>query len=764
MTAERVTYVEVDIPYCSLVYGTAPCTAEVGVTGAIKCFNTKVTCQDSANYTPATVTLRWAVPALHLSQDIDAIPCVRSVAMTPGVISLGGDLGVRSTVTVTLDDFPWPDTGEGYDKYYAERTYNPFTQGSYWGKFRARQPYLRGAALRIYRGTPGQALSEMEIRHYFVEASNGPTTGGQFQIVAKDALKLADDERAKAPALSQGYLLAAITDAATSATLSPSGIGDDEYPASGYVCIGGNEVCSFTRSGDALTLTRGQLGTTASAHNGDDRVQLVLRYAAADPADIIYDLLTGYTAITSGMIPLANWQAETAAYSQNVYTATITEPTGVNSLVAELVEQAGLALWWDEIAEQIRLRVLRSIPTDATLYDSETIMEGTLQVTEQPTKRLSQVWTYYGQVDPTQALTNLDNYRSAELTVDPSAEVDNGSPQIKTITSRWIPALGRSVAARLNAIQLGRFVAPPRRVNFALLRDGNYPVELGDGLRVGGWSIQDETGAATTIPVQVTSINQEDDRSVVEAEEVLFTQYDEADLLDRVITIDSHYNDFNLRAVHDSLFPTLTDADVSAGVTLTVVVAEGVRIGATVAGTSGHAFEIGTFPSGLPIYVVINGLVQGKGGYGGDGGDNTKSPTNGQDGGTAIYTRQAIHIVLNSTGSIYGGGGGGAGAARYGTKNGGGGGAGKGNTPSAGGNATPFASPGGPSTYLTNGYAGPGEAPSGKDGGAGGGRGAAGESAEYGSATPGAAGRAIDGVSYCTFDVNDGERFGTEVN
>lgn len=742
-------------------------------TGQHKCFNTLKSCQDRDNFNATTVTHRFAMPALHLADDIDAIPCVRAVQMSPGQISLGEDLGIRASVSVAFEDFLWPDTGEGFDKYYAERTYDPYSQGTFWGKFRARQPFLRGKALRIIRGTADQAIADMETRHYFVESFDGPSPRGLFQITAKDGLKLADDDRAKAPAPNTGYLQAAITDSDTAATLVPAGVGDDEYAASGYLCIGGNEIVSFTRSGDSLTIARGALGTTAQAHNAQDRVQTVLRYSGDDAADIVNDLLLNYTDLASGNLPVADWQEETAAFLLNVYTATIAEPTGVATLLAELVQQAGLVLWWDAEAQQVRLRVLRAIPAEVELIDADVYLAGSLEVREQPNKRLSQIWTYYGQVDPTKPLSELDNYRSIEVTVDLEAQADYGSPAVKAINSRWIPALGRSIATRLNDILLGRFRDPPRQVQFALLRHGDYDVNLGDTRRVAGWSIQDETGASDEIPVQVTSLSERDSDKLVEAEEVLFRQYQTADLDDRVITIDTDYLDFNLRAVHDTLFPAITAQDVSNGVTLTCIIASGAIVGASSTGV--RAFDVGSFPAGLPILLVVNGRIQGAGGRGGKGGYANAAvfppvevaPEDGEGGGTALYTRQAITLELNTSGEIWGGGGAGPGGSARGVSNqyeGGAGGGGQGKKPGKGGVAVAPGKDGTDATPEAPGVGGKGDAPWGNEGGDGGAKGQPGDSSSFSSASPGSAGNAIDGVSYVTVSVNDGDRAGPEVN
>jgi len=59
---EPVTVVELKCSRCSLVYGDAPCTAEVGTTGEQKCFNTRATCQDPENYAPEDKFVRFGNP------------------------------------------------------------------------------------------------------------------------------------------------------------------------------------------------------------------------------------------------------------------------------------------------------------------------------------------------------------------------------------------------------------------------------------------------------------------------------------------------------------------------------------------------------------------------------------------------------------------------------------------------------------------------------------------------------------------------------
>lgn len=738
-------------------------------TGTAKCFNSLKTCQDRVNFLNNPVTLRFSEDNVYLPTDIEAFPMITSVSFQPATISLGKDLGQRATLTIGFRDRPHSDTGPGFDKYYAERSYNPFEQGSFWGKFRARQPYLKGRSLRLIRGFLGDALADMETRHYIIESFNGPTPKGEYTLVAKDVLKLADGDRAQGPLVSNGFLVANITNVATTATLSPSGIGNAEYPSSGYVAIGGEEIMAFTRSNDTLTLTRGQLGTTAAAHEAQDRVQLVLRYDGEDPADIIYDLFVNYAAIPAEYINLSEWQTETGSFLQRLYGANIPEPTDVSKLVSELIEQAALSMWWDDEAQLIRLRVLRAISTQAAIYDDNNILEGTLSVTEQPNQRASQIWTYYGVKNPLRPLDEPDNFRSTLATVNLQAETDEGQAAIVKIFSRWIPAFGRDTAGRLNDIQLGRFQVPPRLFQFEVFRGSTIEPTLGSGYQVGAYSIQDEFGAPAYAPIQITRLNPLSDRFTIEAEEMLFETLDPADLTNRTIIIDSDILNVNLRSLHDSLYPEPI-AFESPSINVTCIVQPGVIVGS--ANNGSVAFDVGTWPGGVNITLRVEGGIHGAGGAGGNGGKNNNSEgegTSGSPGGTALYTRYPIVLDLDEgLARVWGGGGGGAGGRGRSSLggSGGGGGGGAGQVPGAGG--VPLdddfgPSPGSPGTLTAGGAAGAGGGSGSHDGGAGGNPGQAGALSSSFFAVGGAAGTAIDGISFVT-KIGTGSIAGAEVN
>lgn len=665
---KSLTYIEIDIPFCVRTYGVSPCTASIPATGAYKCFNTRKTCQDRAHYLANDVTLRFAKPAAYRPRDIDAIPSIIDVSFTPATISLGENLGGRATLQVTFKDHPDSDTWSGLDKYVGERDYNPFKRGTFWGKFRARQPFLQELPIRWITGLLGQDIEEMQTRHFVIESFDGPTPDGKYTLIAKDILKLADGDRSQAPVMNTGYMVSAITASSDSLTLSPAGIGNAQYNTSGHLVLGGNEIVRFSRTGDLVSLAeRGKFGTAAVAHNAQDRVQTVLQYIGEDPAIILYSLLTNFAGVPAEYCDLGAWQQEVSLHLGRVYTANICEPTAAATLISELIQQACLSVWWDDEAQQVRLKVLRAVTADVARFTPDNTLQGTLTTREQPEKRISEVWTYFAPINPTKPLSNTDNFRSVSVVKDANAEEDYGTPIVRKIYSRWIADLGRAIADRVGQIQLSRYRDPPRRVTFDLPRYDGIEPEAGVGYRIEAQNLQDETGAPSDVPVQITRLDSPPDRFRIEAEEVLFTAQSAPDLSNRLVIIDANIINVNLRTAHDANYPPAVSGDV-----VTCVINSGVLVGSS--GPGGPALNIGDWAVGVTVRVKNYGRIQGAGGVGGVGGNAISGGLPAERGGTAIYARRAFY--LENYGMSAGGGGGGGGGAVGSAGGGGGGGAG----------------------------------------------------------------------------------------
>lgn len=642
------TLVELDVPVCSLTYGTAPCTASVPTTGAQKCFNTIRTCQDRENFARSTKTLRVCMPSEDIPLAYDALPNLSGVNVTPGVIDPGNSIGIRASVKVTCVEHPSSDAI--FDKYLPDRTYTPFNQGTFWAKLRARVPALQGMALRVLRGQFGEDLSTYLVAHYVVESAVIDADG--ISITAKDALSYCDPSKAQCPVLSLGRLSLNLTAVATSLTLVPPGIGDDSYPASGYGCLSGKEIVPFTRIADSVTITRtGAFGTLVQAHDSDSIFQVVQVFNAESAADIVYSLLVDFTpGIDAAWCDLASWQAEADTYIGHLYTAPIPAPTAVKVLLDEMMQQAGCSLWWDPIAQRVRFQTLRPVAPGAYVFDDDRILAGSFQAQDQPDKRISEAWTYYGLADATNKVDKESNFKAAVAKVDPDASVDYDVPAYKKNLARWITIDNRPAAERLNAMQLARFRDAPRRAKMSLTADALVIPELGTGIQVRAFSMQEADGSLATVPFYVTSIDKDEATVSMELEELHFTE--PADETERAVFIDVDRFNVNLRTLYDSLYASVPDA-----ATITFIVSPGAYVGAQ---TFLPAIDVGTWPGDTVLILEIASVTSTDSqvlGRGGNGAGYPPGDEDGEAGSTALYTRRPL--TLRNYGTIGGGGGGG---------------------------------------------------------------------------------------------------------
>lgn len=534
---EPLTIVEIDLPICSRVWGTLPCTAVLSASAPNKCFNTLATCKAPAAYLETTQTLRFAYNQSGLPKGQTIFPALQSVSTRSGEINLSGidprtnALGKRARVTVNLKDFVYHDTLT--DPYQAERRsgaaqfsgvgYDP-ARGTFFGKLIGRQPYYVGKALRVKRGFVGDDIATMPTAHYVITEWSGPDAGGNVQITAKDVLDLADNTKALAPTASRGKLAAAITSSATSLTLKPEGVGA-EYPASGRIAVG-REVMTFTRVGDVLTLTaRGIDGTTAKAHEINDVAQVCLRYDAQRPCDVIYDLLVNYAGVSASFIDLVSWQSENDRWLPSIkMTATITKATGVAALIGEIC-QHGVLTWWDETAQKIRYRANRPLDIGESavkLTDGANLITGTPDIERADDQRISELQFWHGVIDPTEGAENDKNY--SKLVVAPATSNPYGQDAIKTIYSRWFGEFGDDAAAASIAVRLrNRYAVTPNLLSGEVDPKDKDSLALGSVVEVTSYLLQDATGANLPEQMQVKYLEEKDGRIAFKAETFRFT-------------------------------------------------------------------------------------------------------------------------------------------------------------------------------------------------------------------------------------------------
>lgn len=528
---EPIQLVEIVQPLCANTYGSAPCTASG--TNDERCYNTRATCQDTANYDGSSTLSLFFGKGMVAERGVSGanyiIPSLVSVSTAPTVINLAGSnpdsrgLGNRALCSIVFKDHPHTD--RRVDPYVANRSWDPSQRGSFWSKWLTRNLYRTAIRVNVYEGYDGEALASMVKRSYFIESVTGPDSNGNVRIEGKDILAKIEDRKAQAPEASPGELLNDLN--TTDTTFTAAGAVLADYPATGTLRINSELMTYSSRSlgsngVDFSGVTRATDGTTAAEHSAEDSVQLCVRYTDARVDDIIEDLLETYGGVASSFLDTTNWASEVDSYlSLFLLNTVISEPTSVTDLVSQVQEAAGCYIWWDERDALVKLKAVRGIDAELDTLTAEThILEGSFSLSDLPRERASQVWVYYDHRNFVDSISEPKSYRSLSVFTDLESEGDDqyGEASIRQIFSPWISsgALADTAASKI----LVRFVDIPARCMFRLdAKDRDYwtgdtvsishhlDVDAFGERRVRNWTI---ISAEEVVPGEVVEYTAED--------------------------------------------------------------------------------------------------------------------------------------------------------------------------------------------------------------------------------------------------------------
>lgn len=566
-----------------------------------------------------------------LPLELEAVPSLSSVSVSPAALDLEGGLGVRATASITLNDH------NDYTVFSSEGA-------RFWPRWRAENPYYQGSKVSVLSGylVNGEYIAEnFQARDYILE--KWTYASGRVNISCKDPLKLTDNDRGQAPKATNVVLGGEVLVGDITITVDNS----DDFIVGDYIRIN-SEVMQITAINSLLLdVDRGLYNTVVDSHSIDDAVQKCLYYNDTLP-NIVYDIMVNYSEIDPSYINKSGWDNEAALFLPGFYETLLTEPVGTNDLLKELTEQAPHYLYWDERTNKIEMVAVKQPPDSSQIItDEANIIEGTVKVTDKNDMRISRVIVNFGQIDPTKKLDEFSNYRQAYVRVDPDSEINYGTSKLKTIYSRWINNSNKAAAIRLAARIGRRFAKSPRAVTFGLdAKDSD--IWTGSPVRINTSDILNEiTYDRYDMPVQVTSVVEKGFYQYEALEHTYGNPTEEDKEVDgngEIVILSGEIVDINLRDIYDSLFPTVeSDANV------VFLFDQSCTAGGT---TTNAAVKTGTWPElNTPPLIDIRGLLIGKGG---DGADAVSS--NATDGGLALELQDDIRF---SNGGILGGGGGG---------------------------------------------------------------------------------------------------------
>lgn len=516
-----VTIIELDQDFCTRDYGVAPCTAQLGVTGQRKCYNTRATCQDPENYNAEPLTLRFSMRDRAEQFDEYVIPSVDSVRTSPTRINVGGrsgrnkPLGVRAEVTVTLTDHPHSDLI--VDKYVNERDYDPMDLGTFWGKWLRRNPFYVNRPLRVLEGFAGQSLAEMQTRHYVIETIQGPNSNGAVTIKAQDILRLADDDKAQCPRLSSGTLLNPIDSTQTTMTVTGDVISSYQQLGTWAVRIGDEVIrygaVSVPAGGGDLTfsgLVRGSDGTEPSAHDAEDTVQGCAEFVDEVPWEVARVLLTEFGNVPSGFINFAKWIEEAERWLTGFFVnRLLTEPEGVTELLGQLSEQCLFFIWWDDRVQEVRFRAVAPVIGEVPrLTEQGNLIRDSVSIKVRPELRASEVWASLLLRSAVETDDERKNYRRTRARIDPTAASPDeyGERRVYEVFSPWL--VNDAQVDLLTFRLLARYRRPPEFLSFSLDVKDREMVDLAEVFDIEYRGFVDDTGATRPVRYQVISMHE----------------------------------------------------------------------------------------------------------------------------------------------------------------------------------------------------------------------------------------------------------------
>lgn len=649
MTEVRAEYVEIDLPSCLLQFGETNEHGTCTATG-VPCFNTRnnsFDCADIPNYTPGIQTVRFVTNnGLGRYWPDDGIPTFKllksdSLKSTGARLDPAESMGERAKLSFVLENSQ--SLLAGLDKNIIARDDNDYYKGTFLGKFKARNPYIYGSEVRAYKGTGDGSFS---VEHYTIDSFSGPGNSSQMEFKCLDFLILTNGESSNYPRPNNGVVDADFDEVATQFTLSPVGIGDAEYPASGMIAVG-NEGMPFTRVGDVMTVARGApeaLGEISS-HKAGDTAQVIGVIDSERSCDIIYNLIDEYSPVPASTMNLPDWQEEIDNFQSARYSANIVEPTPVSKLINEIIQQAGLIFWADVELNKIQLRALRPNP------DTKSIDMGVISGFQQKEKqalRVSQIWTYYNQKNPFKKLDDRTNYHSRAVSLLGENLYPNES--IRRIYSRWIPSGGETNALELNARIIERYKNPPSLLKFGV--PARAGLRLGQSISIDHRAIEGAFGDVEPSSCYVTRHSGNGLMRSVEANEFQFFEYTgPGGGADRIIPIEQPFSEnIVLRELYDSVRSSLIGVN-----SVRFIVRPGSVIGSRF--NTLYAMSVGDF-DGVPVTLQIDsgGFIVGK------AGDGVGSGIAEGNGGPALLADYPL--TIDSAG-IIGGGGGSSGVGTY---------------------------------------------------------------------------------------------------
>ena len=301
----------------------------------------------------------------------------------------------------------------------------------------------------------------------------------------------------------------------------------DRYGSDIYIRIG-KELIRCTRTGDTFSWPdstyRAQRNTERKDHKTGDSVQLCLNFESMLFTDVIKKIaneagLSDAYINTAGLTSEDNdYLAETARITHTLHT-----PERATALVNELASLSGAAIWWCPMGQHLEYKVVAPHFGGVPLWQGEYTFKDEPEVERLEELRITRAVMAYDLETGTSNRKQDDNYLVVESSVDADAESANdyGDERPQVALSRWF---GRQNAQFVSSMLHRRRVYyrdAPLQIR-GEITPKDFEVPAGGFVDVKDDKITDETGAAKTVRVMVTKIDDRGGTIGIEARSTVF--------------------------------------------------------------------------------------------------------------------------------------------------------------------------------------------------------------------------------------------------
>lgn len=604
------------------------------------------TCSDPDSYEPNTFRVLNFCNAPKVAGSM-ILPGLYSkvIDYDSAEVDVGESIGSPAKLKFRLQDFV---SGDEITVPYSERR---STNGTFWGRTLARNPYPNGRKVVYKSGLrDAQTFAEPDYieRHFIIDSVN--ISDGYASFSCLGAIILTEDKKAKMPVVSPAQLSADIT--GTPTTFSYINAPDYYFGAMAseiYVRIDSEVIkCTVSGATQLTVVTRGYR-SEAKDHEVGATVQDCVRFAGTHVIDAITFALENYTSMPASYI--ADYTAVKALIPTVLLDeAIISKPQSVADFISSMIKFGNLIFYFDEALLEIVIDYIPELSVEPiTISENEQILRGSVSVNENSKEQYTRFAHLWAPVDITKdAEENYAiSYLAANLDVESAAKMGeiNEKKTFKNpllTNSSGDSLIGTSYTSRVVS---GADKSP--RIVTSVINAGSVGATQGGELKLG------------SIVNLVTKENQDIDGlpnaelfQVLKISGNAFSNFTVR--MRRYLAVQPEGVDFVIS--ESAVNYVLSNHFAPAAGNYVIYINQGVEFGSY--NVAIPAFTTGTQAPGVTFTIILRGSILGMGGEGADFSWTLPYTGNAQNGGIAFEA--TVNCVIDcGSGLIWAGGGGG---------------------------------------------------------------------------------------------------------